>query len=102
MKHPKCKLCLADIQIDTTLTNGALGRMYGVDGKSVGRHRKHIDGADVADNPDSFFGVPNEIITSRGKTVRMPDGSYEKISYSPAKLALIESLKYDDLERAIA
>jgi len=84
MKHPKCKLCLADVQIDTTLTNTALGRMYGIDAKSAGRHRKHIDNDNSRDNPDPFFDVPTSAITSRGKTTRMPDGSYEKITYAPA------------------
>lgn len=99
-KHSdQCTLCQSGAQIDLTLTNVALGRMYGLSETSVRRHRKAVSAPEA--QPDHFFGVPNEIITSRGKTVRLPDGSYEKIHYSPAKLALLESLKYDDIERAI-
>lgn len=87
MKHPKCKLCLADIQIDTTLSDRALGRMYGVDQRSAGRHRKHIDDVKGTADPDPFFDIPTSIITSRGKTVRLPDGSYEKVSYDLARTA---------------
>lgn len=93
--HPQCRFCEGDIYVDATLTNAALGRMYGVSKDSIRRHRKHMDEVPVA--PDSFFGIPNEIITSRGKTVRLPDGSYEKISYAPAKLAWVHALEFDDL-----
>lgn len=86
-KHKQCKLCKASINIDTTLTNVALGRLYGLSETSIRRHRKHIDEASVEDNPDPFFDVPTSIITSRGKTVRLPDGSYEKIHYDPSKTA---------------
>jgi predicted phosphodiesterase len=86
-KHPNCKVCQAGILIDTTLTDTALGRMYGVHRKSIYRHRKHVTDEQVLNNPDPFFDVPSELITSRGKTVRLPDGSYEKIHYDPSKVA---------------
>lgn len=99
-KHTEqCALCLADIHIDRTLSNCALGRIYGVSETSVRRHKKYLGTLEI--EPDEFFGVPNIIITSRGKTVRLPDGSYEKVTYSPAKMTLVDSLKYDDLEKAL-
>lgn len=87
-KHPKCLFCENDIKIDTTLTNVALGRLYGLSETSIRRHRKHLkEDVRVDADPDPFFDVPSSIITSRGKTVRMPDGSYEKIHYDPSKTA---------------
>lgn len=95
----QCSFYNTDIQIDTTLSNVALGRIYGVSKDAIRRHRKHIDNPGPA--PDVFFGIPNEIITSRGKTVRLPDGSYEKISYAPAKLAWVHALEFSDIEKAL-
>ena len=76
------------------LTNVEIGRMYGVSETTVRRHAARID-------VDEFFGIPNSIITSRGKTQRLPDGSYEKVTYNPASMALIEALTYDDVSKAI-
>jgi len=93
MTHPKdCPICAA---INPALTNTENARRLDTSEATIRRHR--------ASNPpvDEFFGVPNEIITSRGKTVRLPDGSYEKITYSPARAALLEVASYDDIERAI-
>lgn len=49
---------------------------------------------------DEFFDLPVGAITKRGKTVRLADGSYEKIEYRPGTLEMEEAkrLSYDDLE----
>jgi predicted phosphodiesterase len=85
-KHSEqCLICQSEIQFDGTLTGVALSRKFGVSERSVRRHRKAIKQEEARlSDPDEFFGVPKEIITSRGKTVRLPDGSYEKINYDPS------------------
>lgn len=77
------------------LTNVQIGRMYGVSEATVRRHAAKLD-------VDEFFGIPNSIITSRGSTRRLPDGSYEKITYDPRDLAVVEALTYDDVDKAIS
>lgn len=49
---------------------------------------------------DEFFDLPVGAITKRGKTVRLADGSYEKIEYRPGTLEMEEAkrLSYADLE----
>lgn len=49
---------------------------------------------------DAFFDLPVGAITKRGKTVRLADGSYEKIEYRPGTLEMEEAkrLSYEDLE----
>ena len=49
---------------------------------------------------DEFFDLPVGSITKRGKTVRLADGSYEKIEYRPGTLEMEEAkrLSFDDLE----
>lgn len=119
--HPQCLLCKADASIDETWTNPQIAREFGVSKDSARRHRKHISGPTatptahnaVADPPDIdslyraydpyFKDVPREVITSRGRTVRLMDGSYEKVTYSPAKMAVAEARlsTYADLEAAL-
>jgi len=95
MSHPTdCAIC---VNIDPALNNTENARNLNTSEASIRRHKTHLVTADT----DSIFGVPTSIITSRGKTLRLPDGSYEKITYSPAKAALLEVLKYDDIERAL-
>ena len=49
---------------------------------------------------DEFFDLPVGAITKRGKTVRLADGSYEKIEYRPGTLEMEEAkrLSFEDLE----
>lgn len=49
---------------------------------------------------DEFFDLPVGAITKRGKTVRLADGSYEKIEYRPGTVEMEEAkrLSYEDLE----
>lgn len=90
-----CEVCS---KIDPALPHTVNAERAGVSEATVRRHRKHY-GQDT----DPFFtDIPEGIITSRGKSVRLADGSWEKITYSPSKKALLDSLDYDDLERAIA
>lgn len=97
MKNPQCLLCRSDTDVDLSLSNAEISRQTGVSKDSARRHRKHALAA-----VDPFFSdIPTEIITSRGTSRRLADGSWEKISYQPAKKALLDALSYDDLERAI-
>lgn len=83
-----------DVIIDFEMTNVAIGKQFGVSKDSARRHRKHVD---------SFFtDVPVEQITNRSRTVRLENGSYEKITYKPVpegEEALKETL-YKDLKKA--
>lgn len=76
------------------LSNRALARVLGVDESTVRRRLKKLQ-------VDPFFGVPNSIITQRGSTIRLPDGSYEKVSWRPQDKALMDALSYDDVDKAI-
>ncbi|WP_166635793.1 hypothetical protein, partial [Lactobacillus crispatus] len=68
---------------------------------SVRRHRRALKrkGRDELDR-DEFFDLPVGAITKRGKTVRLADGSYEKIEYRPGAVEMEEAkrLSYEDLE----
>ena len=76
-------------------SNVQIGRLFGVSEATVRRRKQKLEN-------DEFFDVPREIITSRGKSVRLPDGSWEKISYQPNRAALLDVLNYDDLAPLIA
>ena len=82
-------------------SNVKLGARFGVSEAAVRRHRRAIrrrnNQADT--QTDAFFGVPTQAITSRGKTVRLEDGSYEKITYIPgaAEREEAKKLSYQDL-----
>lgn len=82
-------------------SNVKLGARFGVSEAAVRRHRRAIrrrnNQADT--QTDAFFGVPTQAITSRGKTVRLDDGSYEKITYIPGAAEREEAkrLSYQDL-----
>jgi len=90
-----CNICE---QIDVRLSNVANGDAIGVSEATIRRHLKHYDKPET----DPFFtDVPTSIITSRGKSVRLADGSWEKINWQPNAMALREALSYDDLERAL-
>lgn len=87
-----CTICAG---IDPTTSNVVNGRNLGVSEATIRRHLAHRD-------VDEYFQVPNELITSRGKTVRLADGSYEKVTWQPKAKALWDSrASYDDMERAI-
>lgn len=82
-------------------TNQAIADEYGTSEAAVRRHRKALKrrSEQRQQGTDAYFGVPTEAITARGKTVRLADGSYEKITWKPgaAERAEVKRLAYDDL-----
>ena len=89
-------------------TNVSLANEYNTTETTIRRRRRAIKregGISEAEalrktqqvNDEFFKDIPQEAITSRGKSVRLEDGSWEKISYSPAKVAALQALNYDDV-----
>lgn len=82
-------------------TNVEIAGIHGVSEATVRRHRAALkrSGAPEA-GKDAFFGdIPLEAMTQRGKTIRLPDGSYEKVTWSPGAVEAAEAkrLSWDDL-----
>lgn len=82
-------------------TNIDLAEEFNTSEATVRRRRRALKrkGRDELDR-DAFFDLPLGAITKRGKTVRLADGSYEKIEYRPGTLEMEEAkrLSYEDLE----
>jgi len=82
-------------------TNIDLAEEFNTSEATVRRRRRALKrkGRDDLDR-DAFFDLPLGSITKRGKTVRLADGSYEKIEYRPGALEMEEAkrLSYEDLE----
>lgn len=82
-------------------TNQAIADEYGTSEAAVRRHRKALKRRSEMGRGgvDEYFGVPVEAISARGKTVRLADGSYEKITYKPgiAERTEIQAHRYEDL-----
>lgn len=82
-------------------TNQAIADEFGTSEAAVRRHRKALKRRSEQQKrgTDAYFGVPTEAITARGKTVRLADGSYEKITWRPgvAERAEVKRLAYDDI-----
>lgn len=82
-------------------TNQAIADEYGTSEAAVRRHRKALKRRSEQHQcgTDAYFGVPTEAIAARGKTVRLADGSYEKITWKPgaAERAEARRLAYDDI-----
>ena len=82
-------------------TNQDLADEFNTSEASVRRHRRALKrkGRGELDR-DAFFDLPVGAITKRGKTVRLADGSYEKIEYRPGSIEMEEAkrLSYEDLE----
>lgn len=82
-------------------TNIDLAEEFNTSEATVRRHRRALKrkGRDDLDR-DAFFDLPVGAITKRGKTVRLADGSYEKIEYRPGAIEMEEAkrLSYKDLE----
>ena len=94
------------------LTNVQIAKACGTSEASVRRRRRALrrvaERQDTTDtgsvSTDAFFAdIPSEAITSRGKSVRLADGSWEKVTYSPTKAAVIEAqtASYEDIERIL-
>lgn len=82
-------------------TNQDLADEFNTSEASVRRHRRALQrrGRDELER-DAYFDLPVGAITKRGKTVRLPDGSYEKIEYRPGLVEMREAtrLAWEDLE----
>lgn len=87
-------------------TNQAIADEYNTSEAAVRRHRKALKRRSERrqQGTDAYFGVPTEAITARGKTVRLADGSYEKITWKPgaAERAEAKRLAYDDIAPILA
>lgn len=82
-------------------TNIDLAEEFNTSEATVRRHRRALKRREKAGlSRDEFFDLPVGAITKRGKTVRLADGSYEKIEYRPGTLELEEAkrLSFEDLE----
>ena len=82
-------------------TNIDLAEEFNTSEATVRRHRRALKRKSRDElSRDEFFGLPVGAITKRGKTVRLADGSYEKIEYRPGTLEMEEAkrLSYEDLE----
>ena len=86
---------------DQRLTNVELAEKFNVSEASVRRHRAKLKRRGAPDmGHDAFFNdVPVGAILQRGKTIRLPDGSYEKITWKPGAVEMAEAkrLSYEDL-----
>lgn len=82
-------------------TNQAIADEYGTSEAAVRRHRKALKRRSEIGKGgiDEYFGVPIEAISARGKTVRLADGSYEKITYKPGVVERgeVQARRYEDL-----
>nr|DAV28612.1 MAG TPA: DNA polymerase II small subunit [Caudoviricetes sp.] len=86
---------------DQRASNVELAERFNVSEASVRRHRAKLKRRGAPDmGHDAFFNdVPVDAIVHRGKTIRLPDGSYEKITWKPgtAEMAEAKRLSYEDL-----
>lgn len=87
-------------------TNQAIADEYGTSEAAVRRHRKALKRRSEMGNGgvDEYFGVPVGAITARGKTVRLADGSYEKITYKPGVVERgeVQARRFEDLQPIFA
>ena len=82
-------------------TNVDLAEEFNTSEATVRRRRRALKRKGRDDlNRDEFFDLPVGAITKRGKTVRLADGSYEKIEYRPGAVEMEEAkrLSWEDLE----
>jgi hypothetical protein len=86
------------------MSNVALGRMFDVHETTIRRHKQALQKAlrlPVEQDRDEFFDIPVNAITQRRRTVRLEDGSYERVTYNPA-VAIAEDVReasYEELEK---
>lgn len=83
-------------------TNIDLAEEFNTSEASVRRHRRALKRKSRDELArDEFFDLPVGAITKRGKTVRLADGSYEKIEYRPGTIEMEEAklLSFEDLEQ---
>lgn len=86
---------------DQRVSNVELAERFNTSESSVRRHRAKLKRRGAPDmGHDAFFNdVPVDAILQRGKTIRLPDGSYEKITWKPGAVEMAEAkrLSYEDL-----
>ena len=86
---------------DQRASNVELAERFNVSEASVRRHRAKLKRRGAPDmGHDAFFNdVPVDAILRRGKTIRLPDGSYEKITWKPGAVEMAEAKRssYEDL-----
>nr|DAY44223.1 MAG TPA: DNA polymerase II small subunit [Caudoviricetes sp.] len=86
------------------MSNVALGRMFDVHETTIRRHKQALQKAlrlPVERDRDEFFDIPVNAITQRRRTIRLEDGSYERVTYNPA-VAVAEDVReasYEELEK---
>ncbi len=86
------------------MSNVALGRMFDVHETTIRRHKQALQKAlrlPVEQDRDEFFDIPVNAITQRRRTIRLEDGSYERVTYNPA-VAVAEDVReasYKELEK---
>lgn len=86
------------------MSNVALGRMFDVHETTIRRHKQALQKAlrlPVEQDRDEFFDIPVNAITQRRRTIRLEDGSYERVTYNPA-VAVAEDVReasYEELEK---
>lgn len=81
-------------------TNLDLADEFNTSEATVRRRRRALKRRSKADlTQDEFFDLPVGAITKRGKTVRLADGSYEKVEYRPGAVEMEEAkrLSWEDL-----
>lgn len=97
MVNPQCLMCQANADLEPDETNAAAARRLGISKDSVRRHRKHL----AAPRDEVFPNIPTGAISQRRTTLRLPDGSYERVTWSPNRAAMVEALGYDDISRLL-
>ena len=115
-QHSQCKVCKWEREnglfVDTSRSKVAWAKRVGVDESSIRRHFKHapssVEGrgtiAQDGGNDDfiSEMGIPKNLITTRGMSIRDPEtGSWQKVSWQPNAKAVHDSLSFSDLEQGL-
>lgn len=86
-------------------TNLDLADEFNTSEATVRRRRRALKRRSKADlTQDEFFNLPVGAITKRCKTVRLADGSYEKVEYRPGAVEMeaAKRLSWEDLEPVFA
>lgn len=94
LKHATIAYMHPSEQIDPTLSNVENAKRLGVSETTIRRWKK---------KQAPFNNIPPAIVTSRGTSLRLPDGSWEKITYRPQDLAAhkYQETAFEDIRRQI-
>jgi hypothetical protein len=103
MSKQVCTVCKNGWVLNPALSNRQNATNHGISEGSIRRHKKHSVAPTVfKDEHLEDLGIPSEYVTSRGKSTRLLDGSWEKVTWRPNAVALHQALVYDDLAQALA